>query len=152
MGEISLANLANCIRDAGSSRRSRSTAKAMLKPASWPAESLIYSLYFRPGETAASILDEHRKWNEQYVKPLAKRPVFGKPPRSGSPGCGIGYVSPDFRNHYSRNFTIPLFANHESLPTFEIYCYSTATLKDAITRERSAKGSLRKFGRKFHRR
>ena len=134
MGEA-LANLANCIRDAGLIEQAIPLYRqAMaLRPASWPAESLIYTLYFRPGETAASILDEHRKWNERYVKPLAKRPVFANR-RDPDRRLRIGYVSPDFRNHCQAQFTIPLFANHDHA-NVEIYCYSTATLKDAITRE-----------------
>jgi protein O-GlcNAc transferase len=130
-----IANLANCLRDVGLIEQAIPLYRQAMTmtPVSWPAESLIYTLYFRPGETAESILQEHRQWNDRYVKPITTWPAF-KNTRDPNRRLRIGYVSPDFRNHCQAQFTIPLLANHDHA-NVEIYCYSTSTLKDAITQE-----------------
>ena len=130
-----IANLANSLRDVGLMEQAIPLYRqAMtLTAESWPAESLIYTLYFRPGETAESLLDEHRNWNARYVKPIAVRPVFNNS-RDPDRRLRIGYVSPDFRNHCQAQFTVPLLANHDHA-NVEVYCYSTSTLQDPITRQ-----------------
>ena len=44
----------------------------------------------------------------------------------------IGYVSPDFRLHPVAQFLLPLLESHDHR-RFEIFCYASMNVRDAIT-------------------
>ncbi len=94
--------------------------------------NLLYTTYFCPDYDAATIYEEHRRWNEHHSKPLAKliRPHTNEP--SPSRRLRIGYVSPDFRNHCQAFFIVPLFRLHDH-EHFEILCYSSVLTPDDVT-------------------
>jgi protein O-GlcNAc transferase len=129
-----IANLGNALRDCGRLDESIECCRkaALLTTESWPAEALIYSLYFHPGYDAGQILAEHRKWNDRYARPLMARSVPHVNDRDPDRRLMVGYVSPDFRNHCQSNFTIPLLSNHDH-QKFEIFCYSSVNSPDSLT-------------------
>jgi predicted O-linked N-acetylglucosamine transferase (SPINDLY family) len=94
--------------------------------------SLVYSLHFCPGIEARTLYEEHRRWDGQFAKPLARF----VPPHSNEPApqrpLRIGYVSPDFRDHVVGRNLLPLFRAHDHR-RFEILCYSSVTRLDALT-------------------
>jgi predicted O-linked N-acetylglucosamine transferase (SPINDLY family) len=132
---VAYGNLAICVAELGRVEEAiglYQTAMS-LTDESWVAESFTYMLYFLPGQTPASILREHRKWNDRYVKPLATRPRFQNdvdPDRR----LRIGYVSACFYSHCQSFFTVPLFANHDR-SNVEVFCYSNSTHEDQVTQE-----------------
>jgi predicted O-linked N-acetylglucosamine transferase (SPINDLY family) len=104
-----------------------------LKPTfHWAACNLIYNLHFHPDYDAPAILAEHRRWDAQFAAPLA----HSIPPHCNDPApdrrLRIGYVSPDFRVHPVGRFILPLFESHDHA-NFEIFCYASLMLSDAIT-------------------
>jgi predicted O-linked N-acetylglucosamine transferase (SPINDLY family) len=96
------------------------------------ASNLVYCLHFHPHYDAPMILAEHRRWDAQFAAPVARTIQ----PHSNDPALDrrlrIGYVSPDFRNHCQRFFTVPLFASHDH-QNFEIFCYSHVLNPDETT-------------------
>jgi protein O-GlcNAc transferase len=132
---VAFGDLAICVADLGRIEEAMGLyRKAMtLTDASWVAESFTYMLYFHPGETSESILREHRKWNDRYVKPVRVRPRFENI-RDASRRLRIGYVSAFFYSHCQSYFKIPLLANHDH-SNCEIFCYSNSTHEDEVTRE-----------------
>jgi predicted O-linked N-acetylglucosamine transferase (SPINDLY family) len=96
------------------------------------ASNLLCALYFSAQHDAAAILAEHRRWNQQFAKPLAG--CLPPPTNDRLPGrrLRIGYVSPDFRNHPIGRFLLPLLQSHDHT-RFEIFCYSSLDRPDAVT-------------------
>jgi predicted O-linked N-acetylglucosamine transferase (SPINDLY family) len=104
-----------------------------LKPDFAKAHSnLLYTRIFCPGADAATLYEEHRRWNQRHATPLAEfiRPHLND--RSPDRRLRIGYVSPDFRNHCQAFFTVPLFSAHDH-EGFEIVCYADAVCGDSVT-------------------
>ncbi len=94
--------------------------------------SLIYSLHFRPGGDARSIREEQLQWNYQHAAPL--RPLCF--PHSNDPDPNrrlrVGYVSPDFHDHASAFFIVPLLEAHDKAQV-ELLCYSSVRQPDAVS-------------------
>ena len=79
-----------------------------------------------------AILREHRAWNDRFAKPLQSEIRPHENDRDPDRRLRSGYVSPDFKNHCQKFFTIPLFSNHDH-KAFEIYCYSSVDEPDDVT-------------------
>ena len=93
---------------------------------------LVYVQMFCSGYDARTLYEEHRRWNREHAAPLAK---FIQPlPNDRSPDrrLRVGYVSPDFWNHPVGRFLLPLLESHDHA-SFEIFCYASVVLPDAIT-------------------
>ena len=105
---------------------------ASLDPCSPARHNLLYALHFHPAYGPHEIAEEHRRWNDQCVKPLASQapphPIDPNPIRR----LRIGYLSPDFRGHPVGRFMLPLLANHDH-NAFEIFCYSDVVREGAMT-------------------
>ncbi|NNM82865.1 MAG: tetratricopeptide repeat protein [Burkholderiales bacterium] len=97
---------------------------------------LVYSVYFHPGYNERAILAEAEKFSAAHRAEQA-RPVPALPVKK----LRIGYVSPDFRNHCQKFFTIPLFANHDH-ERFEICGYSLVKKPDEIGRRLASHADL----------
>jgi protein O-GlcNAc transferase len=104
-----------------------------LKPEFSAAQSnLLFTLHFHPDYSAARICDEHRRWNEQQAKPLARFIQPHRNDRSPDRRLKIAYVSPDLRDHVLAFTMIPVFSNHDH-EQFELCFYANVASPDAIT-------------------
>jgi predicted O-linked N-acetylglucosamine transferase (SPINDLY family) len=104
-----------------------------LKPDYVEAHSgLVFALPFCPETDAHSLCEENRRWGRQFAEPLARFIAPHPNDRSPERRLRIGYVSPNFRNHCQRFFTVPLFSSHDHR-NFEIFCYSHVRNADEIT-------------------
>ncbi len=95
--------------------------------------NLILTLHYHPGFVAKAILEECRRWSQQYADPL-KSSIL---PHTNLPEperrLRIGYVSPDLGGHHvDCFFTIPLLSNHDHRQ-FEIFCYADVERPDTLT-------------------
>jgi predicted O-linked N-acetylglucosamine transferase (SPINDLY family) len=97
-----------------------------------PRSALLFLLCHHLDIDGATLLAEHRRWNELHARALA--PV--RPPRAAeaSPGrkLRVGYVSADFRRHSLAYFVEPLLANHDR-NRFDVVCYSNTRHADEVT-------------------
>ena len=94
--------------------------------------TLVFQLGFSSRYDALAQLAAARHWSDRHAAPLiAKRRPH---PHEQSPErrLRIGYVSPDFRRHVQRLFTIPVLAHHDHT-AHEIVCYSSVKAPDAYT-------------------
>jgi protein O-GlcNAc transferase len=98
----------------------------------WTYSNLLYTLQFSSDYDAASILAEHRRWNEQHVGPIARATTTHDNDPSPGRRLRIGYVSPDFRSHCQALFMLPLLTAHDHTAC-EIFCYSDAACEDHVT-------------------
>jgi tetratricopeptide (TPR) repeat protein len=93
---------------------------------------LVGNLHYAPGGNAASLLDEARAWDRCHGLPLAATIAPHANDPSPDRRLRIGYVSPDFREHAQRFFTIPLLSHHDH-ERFEIFCYANVPAPDETT-------------------
>ena len=109
-----------------------------LKPGdAWIHSNLVYTLMFCPDYDAEALYQEHRRWNQLHAGPLAKFIQPHRNDRSPERRLRIGYLSPDFRGHPVGRFLLPLLEAHDHA-RFEIYCYASVRIADAITDRRRA--------------
>jgi len=94
-------------------------------------EQRLYCFSYHPDLSTAQIYQEFVRWGEQFPTPAAD---FNGHDRTPKRRLRIGYVSPDFRNHTSRFYFLPLFTNHDRA-AFELFAYSNVRLEDAVTRQ-----------------
>jgi predicted O-linked N-acetylglucosamine transferase (SPINDLY family) len=96
------------------------------------AASLLHSLYYDASLDPPKILEQHRLWNNRHARQFAPRqPRFvndGDPDRR----IRVGYLSPDFCQHVSSFFTVPLLSNQDHR-AFEVICYADVKRKDELT-------------------
>jgi predicted O-linked N-acetylglucosamine transferase (SPINDLY family) len=98
------------------------------------ASNLVYGLLFHPDYDARALLEEHRRWDERFARPLARliQPHRNEP--APDRRLRIGYVSADFRDHVLGHNLMPLFREHDHRH-FEIVCYADVIRRDAFTRD-----------------
>ncbi len=94
--------------------------------------NLLCTLSFSSSYDAQTIYEEHRRWNRQHAEPLANLIQPHPNERSTDRRLRIGYVSPDFRRHVVGLFLLPLLEAHDH-ERFEIFCYASVLVPDAIT-------------------
>jgi predicted O-linked N-acetylglucosamine transferase (SPINDLY family) len=94
--------------------------------------NFLLLLNLEPDFDARAIHEECERWNQQHAEPLAKfiQPHTNHP--NPERRLRVGYVSPDFRDHPSSCFTIPLLSNHDHRQC-EIFCFANVARPDAIT-------------------
>jgi predicted O-linked N-acetylglucosamine transferase (SPINDLY family) len=129
-------NLGNLYKDAGRLDEAIDAYRKAheLLPSPTTAGNSLYALYFHPGYGPHEIYEEHRKFNEEFIKPLApfRLPHTNDP--SPERRLRIGYVSPDFREHPVGRFMLPLLANHDHTH-FEVFCYSDVRRDTPLTEQ-----------------
>jgi predicted O-linked N-acetylglucosamine transferase (SPINDLY family) len=92
----------------------------------------LYMLHFDPGIDPATLLKEHRQWEQFHGQPLRRQIKPHDNDRDPERRLRIGYVSPDFREHPVGRFIVPLLKHHDRAAC-EIYCYSSNLTADAVT-------------------
>jgi protein O-GlcNAc transferase len=96
--------------------------------------SLVFHTTFSARHDAQAQLAAARRWSDCHVRPLlAKRRAY---PHDRSPErrLRVGYVSPDFRKHVQRLFTLPVFSQHDHA-AYEIIGYSSVKAPDQYTKQ-----------------
>ena len=109
------------------------TSALAIRPDARAARSaLLFLLCHHPDIDGATLLAEHRGWNELHARALA--PEFAPRTAELAPGrkLRLGYVSADFRRHSLSYFIEPLFANHDR-DRFDVFCYSNTRRADEVT-------------------
>lgn len=131
-----LSNLAGVMKDQGRIDLALATYRQALAldPNLAPTHSaLLYTLHYHPDDNPASLLAEHRRFDEQHARPLARQRRAWSNDRTPNRRLRIGYVSPDFRDHAAGWGISALFRAHDR-EGFEIYCYSDVAREDSFTR------------------
>ena len=107
-------------------------ASALEPEVATPAGNIAYLLHFHPDYDTRMIMEECRKWNQIYARPLAPFIL----PHSNLPDPNrklrIGYVSPDFSSHPVGRFLLPLIEQHDR-DHFELFAYAQVKQPDAVT-------------------
>jgi predicted O-linked N-acetylglucosamine transferase (SPINDLY family) len=93
--------------------------------------AMLFLLHYHPDYDAASILEEHRRWNERFAAPLTPR-VAHTAAQDPHRRLRIGYVSPHFRKHYIGRVILTMLQEHDAR-TFEVFLYSNSPACDALT-------------------
>ena len=96
-------------------------------PVLW--EKRLYAFSYHPDLPVADIFAEFVRWGDRFALPAAD---FGQHDRTVARRLRVGYVSPDFRQHTSRFYFLPFFANHDH-SVVEIFAYSNVKVEDAFT-------------------
>ncbi len=94
--------------------------------------SLVFQTTFSSRHDAAAQLVAARHWSDRHAAPLIGRRRAHPHARNPERRLRIGYVSPDFRKHVQRLFTLPVFSQHDHA-AFEIVCYSSVKAPDQYT-------------------
>ena len=130
-------NLGNAFKDRGQLDEALAAYRRALELQPSRADlhsNLIYALHFHPAEDDRAIAEEHRRWNRQFSDPCRRfvRPHSNVPDPQRR--LRIGYVSPEFRDHVTGRYLLPLFRHHDR-QNFTVVCYSGVTRPDAMTEE-----------------
>lgn len=117
----------------GKFRESIEASSAALEMA--PGNARVYSgllltQQYLTGQAAENLLDQHRRWPGNTVRP-AREPQRSLPQVRGD-RLRIGYVSSDFRTHSVAYFVEPLLAHHDA-SRFEVTCYFSHKDADSTT-------------------
>jgi len=129
-------NLGNLLKDSGRLEEALASYRRAqeLKPDAATAGNFLYGLHFHPDYGPREIYEEHRKWNERFIRPLMATHRPHDNDRTPGRRLRIGYVSPDFREHPVGRFMWPLLKHHDH-SKFEIYCYSDVRMESFLTNE-----------------
>jgi predicted O-linked N-acetylglucosamine transferase (SPINDLY family) len=93
----------------------------------------LFALHYERLLTPAAMFAEHRAWAQRYEVPRARLRQPHDNTRDPARRIRIGYVSPDFGFHSVAYFIGAVLAAHDR-EGFEVYCYSTGSRDDAMTR------------------
>jgi len=94
--------------------------------------NLLLTLNYHPATTPESLLQEARRWAQEYAAPLH---AHIRPPandRHPDRRLRIGYVSPDLREHVATRFLLPLLRHHDH-QQFAIFAYANVAAPDGMT-------------------
>ena len=94
--------------------------------------SLVFQTTFSSRHDAAAQLAGARRWSDRHAAPLIGRRRAHAHDRNPERRLRVGYVSPDFRRHVQRLFTLPVLSQHDHA-AFEIVCYSSVKAGDQYT-------------------
>jgi protein O-GlcNAc transferase len=96
--------------------------------------NLVFVDLYDPAQTAETILQHVKDWNQRYAIPL--RPLRRRHDNDPNPDrpLRIGYVSSDLRAHPVGRNLLPLLLNHDH-KQFQIFCYSNSRSDDAVTKK-----------------
>lgn len=93
--------------------------------------NLLLTLHYLTGQDAEGLLDHHRRWPGNALRPAHSSTEFRRPAERPA-RLRVGYVSSDLRKHSVAYFTEPLFMHHDS-DRYEITCYFSHKDADATT-------------------
>ncbi|MCY7305461.1 MAG: tetratricopeptide repeat protein [Rhodoferax sp.] len=96
-------------------------------PVLW--EKRLYAFSYHPDLPQEKIFAEFVRWGNRFPAPQAD---FSRHDRTLRRRLRVGYVSPDFRQHTSRFYFLPFFANHDHA-VVEIFAYSNVKVEDGFT-------------------
>jgi predicted O-linked N-acetylglucosamine transferase (SPINDLY family) len=96
------------------------------------AASLLHCLYYDASLDPPRIFEQHRLWNEVHARQLAPQSPLFVNDLNPDRRIRIGYLSPDFCQHVSSFFTVPLLSNHDHR-RFEVVCYADVKRGDELT-------------------
>jgi predicted O-linked N-acetylglucosamine transferase (SPINDLY family) len=96
--------------------------------------NLVFHSMFDAKYDAGQLLDVARGWNERHARPLMGKRQPHSRDRNPDRKLRVAYVSPDFRGHVQRLFTLPVFRNHDHT-AHTIICYSSVRRPDPLTEE-----------------
>jgi protein O-GlcNAc transferase len=94
--------------------------------------TLVFQTAFSSRYDAQRQLAAARRWSDCHAAPLIGKRQAHSHDRSPERRLRIGYVSPDFRRHVQRLFTMPVLAHHDHAAC-EIVCYSSVKVPDQYT-------------------
>ncbi len=99
-----------------------------------PAEhsNLLYALNLMPEYDPPALLAEHLEWARRHAEPLTAQAARHDNDRAPQRRLRVGYVSPHFHEHAVNYFVEPILTSHNH-DEFEIFCYSSVMLPDAVT-------------------
>ncbi|HTM45952.1 MAG TPA: tetratricopeptide repeat protein, partial [Polyangiaceae bacterium] len=95
--------------------------------------TLVFQLAFSNRYDASALLHAAQRWSAVHAAPLISKRKPHTHDRNPEGRLRVGYVSPDFRKHVQRLFTLPLFAHHDH-SAFEVVGYSSVKAPDDYTR------------------
>lgn len=92
-------------------------------------EKRLYAFSYHPDLKVEDIFAEFVRWGNRFAEPVTD---FSSHDRTPGRRLKVAYVSPDFRQHTSRFYFLPFFANHDHSQV-EIFAYSNVKVEDAFT-------------------
>jgi protein O-GlcNAc transferase len=127
---MALNNLGNALVAAGqTSEAVDSLGRSLaIRPDPGVYANRLYAIWFDSRFDAASILREHRDWNERYARPLAAEIRPHANDRGPDRPLRIGYVSPHLYWMTVGSNLLPLLIHHDRTQ-FEVFCYSSSARK-----------------------
>ncbi len=92
----------------------------------------LFTLNYHPDLTAEAVYAGYVEFDRRFCEPLRSqwRP-HDNPPLAGR-RLRVGYVSPDFRSHSTRNFIEPLLSHHDHAAV-EVFAYADLGREDEVT-------------------
>jgi protein O-GlcNAc transferase len=112
-----------------------------LKPeAAMPISNALFTSLYSDARDAAGLLELHTTLAREIV-PAALPPLAPAALRAPAARLRIGYLSPDLRSHPVSTFFEPVLSHHD-MEAFEVHCYSTAFVEDAVTQRLRATGAI----------
>lgn len=96
------------------------------------ASTLLFDLNYIPGLAPATLLAEHRAWDQRHARPLWQG--GSSRPRGHDRRLSIGFVSPDLRAHAVSFFLRPLLA-HIDADALAVTAYANVATPDIVTEE-----------------
>ncbi|MFT5532245.1 MAG: protein O-GlcNAc transferase [Candidatus Paceibacteria bacterium] len=104
-----------------------------LRPSNAVAHSnLLLYLQYSSLHTPAQVFEDHVRFAEQFEAPILADWIAHTNSCDPDRRLKVGYVSADFRDHAVAFFIEPILANHDR-SNFDVYCYYTLALQDAVT-------------------
>lgn len=94
--------------------------------------SLVFQTAFSERYDSAALLAAAMRWSDVHAAPLAAKRRPHRHDRDPGRRLRVGYVSPDFRKHVQRLYTIPLLSHHDRAG-YEIVCYASVKSPDVHT-------------------
>ncbi|MCE5339719.1 MAG: hypothetical protein LLF92_01150 [Planctomycetaceae bacterium] len=94
------------------------------------ADTLLYSLHYKPDISPQTLFHEHIKWGKNFTSDVPlKHTNTPEPDRK----LRIGYVSPNFNQHSVAYFFEPVLESHNR-SAFEIFGYNNSKETDRVTK------------------
>ena len=92
----------------------------------------LFTLNYHPDLSSEEIYEGYQEFDRRFGQPLyGQWRGHDNPPLAGR-RLKVGYVSPDFRNHSTRNFMEPFLSKHDH-GAVEVYAYADLAREDAVT-------------------
>jgi predicted O-linked N-acetylglucosamine transferase (SPINDLY family) len=94
--------------------------------------NMLLAMQYSAHYTQEQLFAEHAAFGKRFEPALREEWKLHTNARSPRKRLKIGYVSPDFRKHAVAYFIEPVLAHHDR-SRFEIFCYHTHTVVDAVS-------------------